>query len=715
MNIMKNNLIVELFDKSKTYRMGILCTYGMNIEFLENYLLNLDGLANCINLCIFTDRNVYNSQFETNSIFKSKWINKRYLLTPIDTNGVFHPKMYILASDKVIRIGIGSANLTREGLATNLEIASVFEINQKDKTYMGLLVECLRFLEKLAIDSKSTSALNSVKEFISYISNLLGEQTEENVHLLHNLEQSIGMQVIELLKERTVREIQVISPFYDKKLKVNKWLRDYFPDASVKIYMQQGKTNFPISEYMNLSQDTRLYVFKNQERYLHGKAIIFNTDTGYFMLSGSANFTDSALLSFNYGANVEISMWGNIDKEIVYNLLRPNGNKAIPLNKIKDLEIAPIESNKPSTDSKIILDWLAEVSFSENEVEVILNDKEEYVPKNIFFNGKRDCIYPYAKQISFTGLNKSDIIFAQISGVDSAGMEVESGKMWIVNLDNDRESYSRKRYSVSEPSQLTEVLRDLIQNGTEKELIDYLLKFNIPLDLVGLNFRNSELRAMDSLGNVFGELMVQKPGMINHLGMYDAVKYFLATNYNKLCQHYDNIQLLKLNNFILIFSSVFSFMNTIHEQMVSTHKKMPIESEIWSEMRNYYDLFLNYSLDCLELLWLTDENHYSFEKLVNIQIENDSQKMLGDIKSFREFVFKMGYDYYLVDCYNTVKNICKWSNTYIKKGTVRTIKGTIVPMPISNNGMKDTYIIKRKKIYEYAIFLEKELSSRKFD
>ena len=117
---MKNDLVEELFDKSKAYRMGILCTYSLNIDFLENYLLKLDGLSNCTNLCVFTDRKVYNSHFDLNSISRSRWINKRYLLTPINTSGVFHPKLYVLASEKEVRIGIGSANLTREGLAGNL-------------------------------------------------------------------------------------------------------------------------------------------------------------------------------------------------------------------------------------------------------------------------------------------------------------------------------------------------------------------------------------------------------------------------------------------------------------------------------------------------------------------------------------------------------------------------------------------------------------------
>ena len=61
---MKNNLIDALFNKGKTYTDGILCTFSLDIEILENYLLNLDGFTNCANLCVFTDRNVYEQLFE---------------------------------------------------------------------------------------------------------------------------------------------------------------------------------------------------------------------------------------------------------------------------------------------------------------------------------------------------------------------------------------------------------------------------------------------------------------------------------------------------------------------------------------------------------------------------------------------------------------------------------------------------------------------------
>lgn len=706
---MKDNIIEELFDKSKTYRMGILCTYSLNIEFLENYLLNLDGLANYNNLCIFTDRSIYNKQFENNSITRSKWVNKRYLLTPVDTNGVFHPKLYIMASEKSVRIAIGSANLTREGLASNLEIASVFEVTRKDRTYMGLLIECLQFIKELAEHSKSISAIRSINEFLNYVSEFTKGQMEENIHLLHNMEQSISKQVVDLLEFHKVNKIQVISPFYDNSLKVHKWLKKIFFDADVSIYVQQGKSNFPITEYAKQSKDTKIYVYKNQERYIHGKVIIFITDNGSYILTGSANFTASAMLSEKYQGNVETSLWGMVDNEIVDQLTRPNRYKPFLLKNIDELGVDPIHMENDSYDEIVISDWLIEALLLEDHIQLVTRNKEGHIPQKLIVNDDRSKTFNYSEMIDIAVFNRSEIMFVHIEGIDMFGDIVKSGKVRIVNLDKEKEGYNKKRYSVSEPSQLSDILKEFLQNGTEEELIDYLYKFNIPLELVGLNLRNSGLRAKESQGNLFGELLVQKGCIISYTGMEEAITHFLTTNYNKLCKHYENIQLLKINNFILIFSAMFSMMNTVHDNIIASHRKNPIEAMEWTKMRYYYDLFLEYSKDCLELLWLTNNDGYSYADLVSKAIKKDKQKMMGNVKNFKEFIARMGYADYLLDCYKTVKNICKWVNIYIEQGKVLTTVGTIRPMPISSNGMSDLYIIRRKEIYQYANMLEKDL------
>ncbi len=703
---MKNNLVEELFDKSKAYRMGILCTYSLNIDFLENYLLKLDGLSNCTNLCVFTDRKVYNSHFDLNSISRPRWINKRYLLTPINTSGVFHPKLYILASEKEVRIGIGSANLTREGLAGNLEIASVFVITEKDKTYAGLLKECLSFLGDVAMLSGSTCANEGVNEFIEYIDKFMTDE-EGDLHLINNLNISIASQVVDKLKNHSVNSVYAISPFYDKDLSAHKYFLKQYPSAEHRIYIQQGKSNFPVNNYHECMESVKVYLYKQQDRYMHGKALIFKTTGGIFLLTGSANYTSSALLSSKETGNIEISLFGKITNEICSELLEPKGIKATLLKEIKNLKTTPIIDLNLGNNYEID-NWLIEAFIVNNQLNITLNESVNLIPKKIIINDNNSFKYNYKNYMTLDNVNKSDVKFIHIEGENATGEIVLSGKVWVIDLNKNHETSDKKKYYVNNPMQLTEQLRNIIENGTEQDLIDYLLMFNIPLDLVINNIGNRGLKPIASKGNVFGELISQRAGWWKNPNLIDAVKSFLESSYNKLCSHYNNIQLNKLGNFMLIMGTMFSMMEVINDYIVSTHRKNPIEANDWRIMREYYDLFLEYINDTLELVWLSDEEYPSFERMINDAIKQDQQRLLGNIMSFKEYIQKMGYEIQFDQCYKISKKIIHSINMYIEKGKIRTSNGTIVAPVLANNGIKDQYIINRDAICKYIISLSKE-------
>lgn len=482
--------------------------------------MNLNGVSSCINLCIFTDRNVYDGIFDMSGGSIPKWINKRYLLTPIDTKGVFHPKLYLLASEKEVRFGIGSANLTREGLATNLEIESVFEVSKKDQTYLSLLKECLEFIQNLAAFSKSPSAIQSVEDFIEYISDLLVGNFVENLHLFHNLQESIYNQVLKALDGKALKSIKVVSPFYDKELSVHKMLCDKYPKAKFEIYIQQGKSNFPISNYVK--DETKLFVYKEQERYIHGKAILFDTNDGWYLLTGSSNYTRSAMLNSKFEANIETSIWGQVDNVTADYILKPNGIKPVRLTNYESLAV--IESEKTAIDRNLIDNWLIEASLNELQLHLILHEKQDLIPRYVLINGSQGIKCDFDENVSVKKINKSDLKYVQLEGTRNDGTVVYSGKVWIIDLDQNRGSYSKKRYYVSDPSQLPEIIKDIIENGTKEDLIEYLLRFNIPLDLVGLSLRGKTFREILSQGNIFGELIAQRPRAIHAPNVYEAVK-----------------------------------------------------------------------------------------------------------------------------------------------------------------------------------------------
>ena len=157
------NLVDNIFSKNYQFESAILCTYGLNLNFYENYLMKLDALYSCDNVCIFTDSGTYDNFIKES--YTPRWLNKKYLVSRVKANMVFHPKLYMFASEKRAAIGIGSANLTSDGIASNLELFSVSEISEKDRNYSHLLRDCIEYVSRLARITKSKTAIDKVDVF----------------------------------------------------------------------------------------------------------------------------------------------------------------------------------------------------------------------------------------------------------------------------------------------------------------------------------------------------------------------------------------------------------------------------------------------------------------------------------------------------------------------------------------------------------------------
>ncbi|MPQ44453.1 phospholipase D-like domain-containing protein [Clostridium tarantellae] len=691
-----NNFIDDIFNKNKNFEMGIFCTYSFNTDFFENYILNLKGVNTCRNISIFTDREMYNNSFNAGEMTKPKWINKKYLVTPIDTNGVFHPKLYLLASEKSVSIGVGSANLTREGLASNLEIISTFEVTEKNKKYSGLLKECLEFLRELSLYSNSASAIKSVDTFINYTSHLLSEEKSE-IRFLNNFNEAILPTIVKELEDNTVNNIKVISPFYDKELEVYKYLRNIYHEAKIDIFVQQKKSNFPTEKYNYFDLNTSLYVYMGQDRYMHGKAIVFDTNKGRFLLTGSTNFTKSALLDKEFKANIETAIWGNIDEDIVNNLIKPNGVTITKLNNIKELNVTKIDNKSDSLKERLIYNWLIEALNDNNTLRITLNNEQDIMPVNLIFNGDEDNKIDFRSEIVIKDISKKNLEYVQVEGINNENIIVKSSSIWIIKLEKDREYTVKKSYSIDNPYQITSILNELIENGSEQELIEYLLRFNIPLDLVLFNGWGRGLSASESKGNVFGELVQQNKSIFKNNNIFDATQKFLKNNYEKLNIHYENIQLNKLDNMMLIYGTIFNMMSVFNGYIINLNNSNEIEADNWVIIRKYYDIMLKYIEKVLTLIWKSEE-YYTFQEQVNKMIKKDKQKTLLNISSFKEFIIKRDYEYQYKLSLDTSKDIIFKIDEYITKFKVKNKNGNLVKPFISQNGMKDIYINKRENI-----------------
>ena len=140
------------------------------------------------------------------------------MVTGVRAGKIFHPKVYLMASAQKAQIAIGSANLTREGITSNLEIMSIFNITKRDTRYSNILRDTVNFFGRLAEESKSQIAEARMRELEAIVSTLSSDSGSGDVRFIHNLDEPLLNQIVRFLSRGEVKNIKVLSPFYDRNL-----------------------------------------------------------------------------------------------------------------------------------------------------------------------------------------------------------------------------------------------------------------------------------------------------------------------------------------------------------------------------------------------------------------------------------------------------------------------------------------------------------------
>jgi len=547
---MKNsNLVESVFSKNWDFESGILCTYGLNLNFFENYLMKLDALYTCDNICIFIDSRTYEGFIKES--YNPRWLNKKYLVNQLKAGGVFHPKLYMFASEKRAVIGIGSANLTRDGITSNLELISSFEVSEKDPSCASLLRDCIKYVRKLAQISKSKHATDQIDVFNQLCTKYLSSDEENEIQFIHNLDIPLIESIKESVKDFNISKIQVISPFYDTELAALTKLQDIFPKSDIEIYLQQKKSNFPKEIFANFKSNTSLLLFKKLERYLHGKAILLHSSDEVILFSGSANFTRSALIETPPNGNYEIGLLGRIDRKLAKELINPTGNKPTKVKNIKEIEINP-ETKFEALQGCV--DYITEAVLDENIIKIEINADiplETFTPKKFklrdFDNNEYEEKISNNFEIEVTPNIKNKVpgkMAIQIIGSDENDRQLESNTVWLIELEEKSDDSFRRKFRriYNDPFELAAVLREILKTGDEEELKLFLLKFDIPLDLIlpPRNYQRS--KNIESKGNIEGALPTHR-GYNLSTSMKNVYSDCLDRLYHKLKDHLENPQI----------------------------------------------------------------------------------------------------------------------------------------------------------------------------
>ena len=546
--------------------------------------------------------------------YAPRWLNRKYLVCRLKTGGVFHPKLYILASEKRVLAGIGSANLTREGIASNLELLSIFDVSEKDQTWAPLLRDCLAFVKRLAEITKSKSAMEQVEMSIQICGRCLKGDTPTPVRFVHNLDMPLITTIMEIVKPGTVSKVQILSPFYDAQLEPFHALRQFFPDSEFEIYLQQKRSNFPKTSFEDIKSQAALMLFTNVDRYLHGKALFFHAGETVWAFTGSANFTRSALLHYPPEGNYEIGIIGQIDKDFAAALLHPTGNRAKRVKKIDEVQVTMRPEFTPHIG---LIDYITEAILEDNHIKVSVDSANltgAFTPQTFRLIDFNDNTHEQNIGKEFTIELSPSIrkkvpgkLAVQILGYDSQGNLLESNVAWVIELEEKAADPRRRRF---------------------------LLEFDIPLDLVLPPRAGWRTGGGQSKGNVEGHLPTHH-GFFFSAEIMDAYAGCLNRLFHKLERHRDNPQVNKLNNFIMIISSMFSLIRYIdNDWLYGSYGNLQIISpNAWALIRDYYGMLFKYVDNIWALVWTKGGYRDAVNAKIAIGTTDDEQ---NESKTFEQ-------------------------------------------------------------------------------
>ena len=685
------NLIDSVLAKNSHFESGILCTYGLNLNFFENYLMKLDGLYSCDNISIFTDASTYDGFIKES--YNPRWLNKKYLVNRLKSDGVFHPKLYMFASPKKAVVGIGSANLTRDGIASNLEILTVFEVSEKDLACAHILRDCIDYVRRLAQITKSESAIDQVDTFSQICMTYLQGGEDNGVRFVHNIDQPL----IQTIKERAtgskINKIQVLSPFYDSELKAYKMLREIYPDCTFEIYLQQKKSNFPKEMFSSLKSNASLFLYKDVDRYMHGKAIALHSDKAVLLYAGSANFTRSALTLIPPAGNYEIGLLGEIEQEKVRPIFCPNGKRAKKIKRTEEIEVTP---GNGFAGQNGFIEYITEAVLKNDLIKISVNtdiSQETFRPARFRIQDFNDNVHLQDINEDFSVKLTTDIkkkipgkMAVQVLGRDEKDNSLESNISWVIELEEKSGDSLRRRFQriYNDPFELIAVLREILERGDEKELRLFLLNFDIPLDLI-LPPRNQQRPAgIESKGNIEGGLP-KHGGFPFSAGIKDAYAQCLNRLYQKLERHKESPQVNKINNFVTILSSLHSLIWFINTESISEKFKNVsfVTPDEWALIRAYYDMLFMYLDQSWDLIW----SKGGYRDVINAKIAKERRK--DQEKGPRNFEQHLAEEYNyifeeLVDyAFKTMEHFLELKDRLL----VKTVHGQTVKPPIfkSNN------------------------------
>ena len=333
------NLLDVLEGRNWSIQQAIQTTFPFDPQFYSSYVRPRLRKRNCDLPLVLVDGSRYEKEI-TSSDWSAAPIGTDYLLEPVATRGVFHPKINLFASDRSVYYTISSANLSLEEYckAAQIGYADGFQKNtltnepaQVGESYF--IAKDVRdfFTEVIDQDGLVTGqdARNYITETVETLSWLDEEVdtdsfdgVDRTTRFLSNISEPILSQALAQLNERdwigNISRARLYAPFYGTPDVLQRIATQLNADQ-LDLLVEEESTALEVTGLPEALDDVD-YTVRRMEaqhatRWVHAKFMMLEGDWGRACLYGSPNMTSTALMNSSTGGNIEAALFTIVPAE----------------------------------------------------------------------------------------------------------------------------------------------------------------------------------------------------------------------------------------------------------------------------------------------------------------------------------------------------------------------------------------------------------------
>ena len=263
---------------------------------------------------VFCDgRQIARKLADPDSRAQLRQLNRTYVLAPLWTGGAAHAKLIMLLSQDRGLLAVGSGNLGMDGYASQGECFSTYSWSEDDQRQLGEFLAARSFFDQICGQGLVDPA---VKEFVSQAwqeAPWLYGKSPGNLRVRHNLDHPLLDQFVEVIGGRTVDELVVHAPFYDRRCEALQEVIERTSPRTVKVLLQKGLTSVDPERLVSVlnraigAVDVRSVEPIDQGTSLHAKFLIARCGSIEVCLQGSPNISSPALLHSHPQGNIELA------------------------------------------------------------------------------------------------------------------------------------------------------------------------------------------------------------------------------------------------------------------------------------------------------------------------------------------------------------------------------------------------------------------------